>query len=97
MRYKDFLKFGLKKINVPIDNWEDLVHCREKEKKVVHEGKNEFERKRMQHAKIKRKMRKSDNNFVLTSINERDDLTRDECRKICPRLSNIKTNMKYGF
>eukprot|EP00106_Octopus_bimaculoides_P005451 XP_014772893.1 PREDICTED: PR domain zinc finger protein 10-like [Octopus bimaculoides] len=95
MRYKDCLKSGLNQRNVPIDNWEDLAHCREKwKKKLCMKAKKEFERKRMEHAKIKRKMRKGDRNDVLASINERDDLTCDECGKICLSKAGQKNHMK---
>lgn len=46
-------------IDVPIDKWEDLTHCLEKEGKVVYEDKtNELGSKRMEDAKIKRKIEK---------------------------------------
>lgn len=60
----------------------------------MYEGKYAFEKKRMEHEKIKRKLRKSDGNDVLNNINEHGDLKCNECGRICFGKAGPKNHMK---
>ena len=52
LRFKDCLKTSLKQANIGIDNWEDSAEDRASWRKMIDDGSNSFESRRVHHSKV---------------------------------------------
>ena len=57
-RFKDVMKSNLKKLEIDVDDWEALTKNRVSWRRHIRERCSSFERKRVEHAELKRALRK---------------------------------------
>ena len=67
-RFKDVLKSNLKELKIDVDDWEALTKHLASWRKLIRERCSSFERKRVQHAELKRALRKQDNSAVPADV-----------------------------
>ena len=67
-RFKDVLKSILKELKINVDDWEASTKHRASWRKVIRERCSSFERKRVEHAELKRALRKQDDSAVPADV-----------------------------
>ena len=67
-RFKDVLKSNLKELEIDVDNWEALTKNRASWRKLIRERCSNFERKRVEHAELKRALRKQNDSAVPADV-----------------------------
>ena len=90
LRFKDCLKTSLKQANIGIDNWEDSAEDRASWRKLIYDGANSFESKRVHHAKVKRAARKGTiDDFDLA---EESIFPCSLCSRVCLSKAGLKSH-----
>ena len=79
-RFKDVIKDNLKALQIDVDNWEGLTENRASWRKSVRQGCDDFEKKRVDHAILKRALRKQEENEITA------DVVQDLKCHICGRI-----------
>ena len=86
-RFKDVLKSNLKELEIDVDDWEALTKNCASWRKPIRERCSSFERKRVEHAELKRALRKQDDSAVPADI-----MNELKCR-VCGRLLLSKASL----
>ena len=72
MRFKDCIKDNLKAFKTPVQNWETLAKCWPEWSRLVRGGSEIFERERIDHAELKRNLRKGNVSVLPKVLNSCD-------------------------
>ena len=67
--FKDSIKDDLKTFKIPVQNWETLAKCRPEWSWLVRGGSENFERERIDHAELKRNLRKGNVSVLPNALN----------------------------
>jgi len=92
LRFKDCLKTSLEQANIGTDNWEDSAEHRATWRKMIYEGANNFETKRVHRAKVRRAARKG--NTADFDLSEESIFPCSSCGRLCLSKAGLKSHMR---
>ena len=81
MRFKDVIKKNLESLKLEVCNLETLAMDRQTWRKTIRKGCDQFEQDRIQHATLKRALRKQDHNALPVDLQNK--FTCSICGRIC--------------
>ena len=90
-RFKDIIKYYLKKSGQPVNQWEKMVSDRSKWRKLIHESIESFKNSRMQYSAHKRLVPKGEEGPAPRPQSHHANC--DIRGKLCLSLADLKSNL----
>ena len=91
-RFKDVIKDNLKALELDVDDWESSAENRAAWRKSIKEGCENFEQKRVEHATLKRALRKQEENELTADVVR--DLKCETCGRILLSRAGYVNHLK---